>query len=129
MWTNTLTPRFSDTDALQHISNIAIIDWMEASRREMFHIFTPDLDPKKWRLILARISTDFLEQLYFQHDVEVQTIVKKIGKSSFTLEQTVLQQGKKCAISESIFVQFNHEEQKSMPITGEVRDNLEQHLS
>lgn len=128
MWKNTITPRFSDTDALQHISNIAIIDWMEASRNDMFRIFTPDLDPKKWKLILARVATDFLEQLYFQHDVEIQTIIKKIGNSSFSIEQTAIQNGKKCAITEATFVQFDHDKQKSIPIIGKTREALEKHL-
>ncbi len=128
MWKNTITPRFTYTDALQHISNIAIIDWMEASRQDMFRLFSPDLDPKKWNLILARVATDFLAQLYYQYDVEVQTVVTHIGNSSFTIEQTAIQNGKSCAVTEAIFVQFNHQSQKSMPLTEQVKKELEQHL-
>lgn len=128
MWKNTITPRFSDTDALQHISNIAIIDWMEASRNGIFRIFTPDLDPKKWNLILARVATDFLEQLYFQDNVEIQTVVTKIGTSSFSTRQTAIQNGKECAVTEATFVQFDHSKQKSVPIVGKAREELEKHL-
>ena len=128
MWKNTITPRFSDTDALQHISNIAIIDWMEASRQDIFRLFTPDLDPKKWKLILARVNTDFLAQLYMQYDVEVQTSVAKIGNSSFTIRQVAIQNDKECAITEATLVHFDHDTQKSVPIVGEIRTALEKHL-
>lgn len=128
MWKNTITPRFSDTDALQHISNIAISDWMEASRNGMFRIFTPDLDPKKWKLILARVTTDFIGQLYFQHDLEIHTVVIKIGNSSFSIRQTAIQNDKECAVTEATFVQYDHNQQKSVPIIGDTRKALEKHL-
>lgn len=52
----TFHPRFNDTDALGHINNASAASWFEEARRPIFEIFIPDLDPKKWNLILARIS-------------------------------------------------------------------------
>ncbi len=50
----TVCPRFNETDALGHINNSVLINWAEEARNPIFMIFTPDLDPKNWELILAR---------------------------------------------------------------------------
>jgi acyl-CoA thioester hydrolase len=62
MYTYTLTPAFYDTDGLGHINNTRVPQWFEAGRNELFRIFTPDLDIKKWQLILARVEVDYLGQ-------------------------------------------------------------------
>jgi len=128
MWKTIIKPRFSDTDGLQHISNIAIVDMMEASRNELFRIFTPDLDLKKWRLILARVATDYLRQLYFQDDIEIRSGIKKIGNTSFILEQTAYQYHKKCAITEAVLVHFDFQQQKKQPISDAILKELQKHI-
>ena len=53
MLSEKLMPRFSETDVLGHINNTALPVWFEAARVPIFKIFTPDLDPKQWKLIVA----------------------------------------------------------------------------
>ncbi len=43
----TITPRFSDTDALGHINNTNVPVWFEGTRDPLFRLFTPDLSPQK----------------------------------------------------------------------------------
>ena len=47
MYEHTISPGFSDTDALGHINNTKLPIWFLEARNELFKIFTPDLDPKK----------------------------------------------------------------------------------
>ena len=49
MYTFNLSPAFYDTDGLGHINNTRVPQWFEAARNELFRIFTPDLDMKKWQ--------------------------------------------------------------------------------
>ncbi|MCJ8299448.1 MAG: hypothetical protein MJK13_11020 [Pseudomonadales bacterium] len=53
MFTNTISPRFLETDALGHINNTVLPMWFEASRDPVFKIFSPELDVNNWKLILA----------------------------------------------------------------------------
>ena len=46
MWKTIITLRFSDTDVIQHISNIAILNNMKTTHQEMFKNFISGLDPK-----------------------------------------------------------------------------------
>lgn len=121
----TLIPRFNDTDALGHINNATYSTWFEDARRPVFEFFVPDLDPKKWNLILARVEIDFLAQGEYQKSVEIKTSVEKIGNSSFVLLQEAFQDEKIICRGKSVLVHFDYETQKSSPIPGAIRVKLE----
>lgn len=118
-------PRFNDTDALGHINNAAIATWFEEARRPIFEFFTPDLDPKKWSLIIARLEIDYLAQGYYQKQCTVKTSVEKIGNSSFVLLQEAFQDGVLVSRGKAFMVSFDYATQKSKPLTEEIRKKLQ----
>ena len=120
----TFNPRFNDTDALGHINNASIATWYEEGRRPIFEYFIPDLDPKKWNLILARIEIDYMAQGYYQKTTTVRTRVEKIGNSSFTLIQEAIQEGKIMSRGKAFLVYFDYTTQKSVPIPDSIKTKL-----
>ena len=85
MFTHGLLPRFNDTDALGHINNSSFATWFEVARRPLFQVFVPDLDPKKWNLIIARVEIDYLAQTNYQDEVMIETYLEKLGNSSLVI--------------------------------------------
>jgi acyl-CoA thioester hydrolase len=128
MLTTTFNPSFSDTDALGHVNNAKFVTWFEDARRPVFELFVPDLDPKKWNLIIARIEVDFLAQGYFQKETTVTTTVEKIGNSSFVLIHEAIQDNKPICRGKAFMVHFNYTTQKSERIPDEIRKSLEAFL-
>lgn len=120
----TFNPRFNDTDALGHINNASYATWFEEGRRPVFEYFIPDLDPKKWNLIIARIEIDYLAQGYYQKATTIKTSVEKIGNSSFVLLQEAIQEGQVICRGKSYMVHFDYQTQKSVPIPEAVRARL-----
>lgn len=118
-------PRFNDTDALGHINNASIATWFEEGRRPVFEYFVPDLDPKKWNLIIARLEIDYLAQGYYQKTTTVKTQVEKIGNSSFVLLQEAIQEGKVISRGKAFLVSFDYGTQKSVPIPDPIRAKLQ----
>lgn len=125
MLTTTFYPSFSDTDALGHINNARYVTWFEDARRPVFELFIPDLDPKKWNLIIARIEVDFLAQGYYQKETTVKSWVEKIGNSSFVLVQEAVQEGKPICRGKAFMVHFNYATQKSAAIPETIRTKLQ----
>lgn len=119
-----LTPRFNDTDALGHINNATYSTWFEEARKPIFEYFIPDLDPKKWSLILARVEIDFLAQGHYQKKALIKTAVEKIGNSSFVLIQEAYQEDVLVCRGKSVLVHFDYATQKSMAIPSEIRNKL-----
>lgn len=128
MFTNVIQPRFSETDALGHINNNTYGIWFEAARESIYKIFIPDLDAKKFNLIMAHCSYDFLAEVFFGKEVIIKTIVEKIGNSSFNLAHAVYQDGHLCTTSKSVMIHFNHQKKKSVIIPEHIREELEKNI-
>lgn len=128
MFTQAIIPRFAETDALGHINNTVVPVWFEQARAPIFRWFTPDLDPKKWRLIIAKIEVNFQREILYGHQVEVKTYVEVIGNSSFRIGQEVWQQERLCAKGSSVMVHFDYQSKKPTLIPSEIRSLMKEHL-
>lgn len=128
MFSETVNPRFSDTDALGHINNTMVPVWFEGARHPIFRIFTPELDIHNWPLILAKIDVSFLAQMYYGEPLEVRTAISRIGGASFDVHQEIWQRGAKCAQGTATMVHFCYKKQGSEKISDEVKQVLQQHF-
>ena len=128
MFKQEIQPRFAETDALGHINNAVLPVWFEQARTPFFEIFIPTLDVKKWTLILAKIEVEFVKEIIYGLNVEVRSFVEKIGNSSFVVYQESWQSEQLVAKGRATMVHFDHVEKKSMPISDEIRKQLNEHL-
>lgn len=126
--TETITPGFYETDALGHINNTVIPMWFEKGRVPLFKIFTPDLNPRDWALIVVRIDVQFLAQTNYIDPVTITTHVKKIGNSSFVVAQSCIQNDIETAKADTTMVHFDYQNQKSTPLSDSARHALSQYL-
>ena len=120
MWERTVTPRFGDVDGLRHINNCMIPVWFELAREPVFRLFHPDLDLENWRLIMAKITIDYVSQMRLGADVLLRTYIKKIGRSSMTIYQEAWQNGLLGCKGESVVVHYDFVNLKSLPIPDEI---------
>ena len=114
----------SETDGVGHINNVFFPIWFEGGRREIFRIFSPNLDFVNWKLALVKVTVEYLDQLYLAEEVEIRTGIQKIGNSSFTIKEQIHQTNRLCAKGEAIYVNYNFKEKKSESISNEIRDKL-----
>ncbi|WP_447554254.1 acyl-CoA thioesterase [Vreelandella sp. EE22] len=128
MFTRTIEPAFYDTDALGHINNTRLPAWFELARNDLFKLFTPDLDPRKWRLMIARMEIDYRAELFYGHDIELRTYLTHLGNSSFTVTQEAHQFDKLTNIGHTVMLQYDHQTKRAVPIEGELREALTTHL-
>ena len=120
-----IVPRVSETDGVGHINNVFVPIWFEAGRREIFRIFSPNLDFVDWKLALVKVTVEYVDQLYLAENVEIRTGIEKIGTSSFTIKEEIYQTNRLCAKGQAIYVNYNFEGKESMPISNEIRHKLE----
>ena len=128
MFTETIEPRFAETDALGHINNTVIPVWFEKARDPIFRYFTPDLDPKDWHLILARIEVDFKAETFVNSPVTIKTWLEKIGTSSMSVVQQVWQNDVLTCEGKCALIHFDWSSKKPKAISDEIRSQLEAHL-
>lgn len=127
-FTQTITTRFSDTDGLGHINNTMVPIWFEGARDPVFKWFIPDLDLKKWSLILAKIEVNFLGQMYYGQEVEIRTYISRLGGSSFDVYQELWQNNEKRASGTAVMVHFDYQTNKSAKIPENIKQEMANYL-
>lgn len=124
MYSQQIQPRFNDTDALGHINNTVLAVWFEGARDPLFRVFTPDLNPTDWRLILAKFSVEFHAELFYGQPVEIRTWVSRVGNSSFDVSQQAWQQDKLCASGVAVLVHYDFVGKSSVPLDAQQQASL-----
>ena len=87
MFTITVTPRFGEMDIFGHINNTVPVLWFELARNPLFKIFDSQMkfSRETFPLIMAHTDYDYLDQIYFQYEVEIRSWISRIGNKSFTM--------------------------------------------
>lgn len=87
-----LTPRFSDTDAMGHINNTAVTQWLEAGRLDFYMNHLKTHTPK----VLRRIEVDYDGEMNFKDQAIIRTGAERLSNKTITLRQEIFQRGKCC---------------------------------
>lgn len=121
--------RFSETDALGHISNISYFIYLEEARIEFFKALGFDMDIDNWKIILVSAKCDFIKQGFFNQKLKVISAVSRIGNSSFMITHRIVdaETGQLIAKGDAGAVYFNFETQKSEKLPDDIRTLLEKH--
>ncbi len=128
MFTNEMIVRFNDCDVLGHMNNAVYFTYFEESRRELFRIFNPDLNTKKWNLIVASTRCDFLKEAHYAQKLTIYSWVSKLGKSSFEVDHAMVdEQGNWMARGRVTMLGYDYDEKKAVPMSDEIREALLQH--
>lgn len=128
MFKKIIEPKISDTDAIGHINNVALPAWFEWARNPLFKLFMPEIDFKRWNILLAKLEINFEAQLFFEPPIEIRTFISRIGRSSIDVYQEAWQNGTRCVTGIAVVVHYDIEQKKSMPIPERCRDVLSQHM-
>lgn len=130
MYKINITPGVQNTDGLGHINNGVLTGWFETARTPIYKIFVPSLDfsHETWNLIMVHSEYDFLNQIFFNKDVEIHTYIKKIGNSSFTVYHELYQNNIKCSSGEVVLVYYDYINNKSMKIPDDIKETLLKHF-
>ncbi|MEZ5855900.1 MAG: thioesterase family protein [Hyphomicrobiaceae bacterium] len=126
-----VTIRFSDTDMLGHINNVATAAYFEAARCELFYKLMQDGGlverGKKARIdfVLARVAIDFKKEFFYPGDVEVGARFIRLGNRSIVTGYGLFI-GDTChATSECVNVFFDLEDRVSVAPPPRVRELLQ----
>lgn len=107
--------RYSDTDAMGHISSGSYVTFLEVGRLAFFHEVeklteTPD------SMVVANVTIDYLLECHYGDDIEVVTWASRVGKKSITLTSEILANGILRAKGSVTSVGFNAETRTSAPL-------------
>lgn len=107
--------RYSDTDAMGHISSGSYITYMEVGRLEFFKQLL-QLTGHDLISVQANITIDYIREARFGEDIEVISWCSKVGSKSLTILQDIYADGQLAAKGSATNVAFNSDTRKSEPL-------------
>lgn len=125
-----VTIRFSDTDKLGHVNNVAIAAYVEAARCDLYYrLLNEAALPPSIDFVLARVAIDFRREFFYPGTVEVGSRFIRLGNRSVATGYGVFL-GETChATAECVNVFFDLETRSAIPPPAPIRSRIEVALS
>lgn len=118
------TVRFSETDMLGHVNNTVFGSYFEIGRTAYF-IDKGFYRQDKTALVIVKTEIEYLGMIFWPGSIEIGTRITGFGKSSFTTDQMLCQDGRIVGRSTSTMVAIDPVSGKSRPMPEDLRLLLE----
>ncbi|MES1942326.1 thioesterase [Salinisphaera sp. T5B8] len=125
-----ITVKWGEMDSLGHVNNTVFYRYSEDGRIDYIHMISDGGDTQTSDgPILADLRCSFRQQLRFPADVEIGTRVKRIGRSSFELEQCLFfaETDDVIAVYNTVVVWFDFGAQTSMRVPETIRERIREY--
>jgi acyl-CoA thioester hydrolase len=122
--------RFRDTDAFGHVNNAVFFTYIELARvRYLLDVLQPAQPFDRLPLILARVELDFRSPIMFGEEVEVETRVDRIGRTSIAMSHGITAGADHRLVGEaqSVLVTYDYAAARPMPVPDEWRARIAAH--
>lgn len=113
---NTDKLRLADVDHQGHVNNAVHAVLYTNGRFEFFrqhlrqHAATTDL------FAIVKITIEYLSEMHYPGEVEVGTLIRRVGRSSITFGQGMFKEGRCVAVSESVMVLLDNVTRRAKPL-------------
>ena len=121
--------RYNDLDPNGHVNNNAINQFFEDGRVSFREYKLPgETGAILAGFVVVKFSAEYLAPVMYPGEVEVGTVILRVGRTSYTLGQGVFQ-GERCvAVAEAVTVTVDPATAKPRAIEGALRTALEENL-
>jgi acyl-CoA thioester hydrolase len=116
--------RYGDTDRQGHVNNAVFVTFSETGRCDMLDGMDALRRSQDFQFVIARLTLNYIAEVFWPGTVEIGTGVKSLGNSSVTFTQAMFQNGKCVATAENVVVQVSKATGKSAPFDAEARGFL-----
>lgn len=119
---------WGEMDAFQHVNNVVYARWLESGRIAYFERLglLERMRAEGVGPILARIGIEYRRPVTFPDTVQVETTVKRIGNSSFTMASRIRSevQGVEVAADEEVIVLFDYRAARPTRVDERLREAI-----
>ncbi|MDT0509794.1 thioesterase family protein [Novosphingobium sp. MMS21-SN21R] len=118
----TIATRFDDVDVQGHINNAAVPVILQEARVEFNKAIDLPALIGTMRPLIAGLTIEYAAELLYPGNVEIGSVVSRIGRTSFTIQQTARQNGQVAIYAETTLVVAD--ENGAAPLPEGLRKNL-----
>jgi len=97
--------RYGDIDAMGHLNNAVYVQYLETSRVALMRdLGVPDRED---RSVIARLELDYRREVRWEQAVTVESLIERVGRTSWTVVSRVLADGEPCAYARTVQVRVD----------------------
>ncbi len=114
--------RFSDTDSVGHVNNVAFAAFLETGRVSTTHDIGVRnlLKGTGTHFVIAQLDLSYRGEMNWPGKVDIGTGILKVGRSSVTMIQAMYQHGACTATAQAVLVLMDMTTRKSTPLPKNV---------
>lgn len=105
--------RYGDVDAMGHVNNARYAEYLEVARMAMSREL--DLGEADALSVLARLELDYVSEVRLGETLVVESLVERIGRTSWTVVSRFTADGRPCAFARSVQVGIG-EDRRPKPV-------------
>lgn len=127
---HSISVRFRDLDALQHVNNAVTVTYLETARFAWWQGYLQTRSFESEGFLIARIEVDYKKPILLTHDVRVEIQVTHVGTKSFHLAYRIFDAltGDTLATALTVQVMLDFTSLTSKPISASAVDWLRQQI-
>lgn len=101
-----------------HVSNVQMYQYLDEARKDWYHYCIL----MGVEAVLVHISADFRKEIFNQDLLRIRTWLERVGNTSFTLKQTVMNQGNDLIVSaEVVLATIDRQKRTKVTVPDQVR--------
>jgi acyl-CoA thioester hydrolase len=117
--------RFRDCDAMGHVNNAVYLTYLEIARFAYWKAADIGRLEGDISYIIARVEIDFRASAVTGDVLDVALAVRAIGRSSFTMEYEIRDQGGRLLVTaRSVQVAYDYAAKQSVPVPAAIRARI-----
>jgi acyl-CoA thioester hydrolase len=121
--------RFSDTDMIGHVNNVAFAALLESGRTAFGQANLFPHMPAGMLVVMARVEIDYRRELHWPAVVDVGTRLTAVGRSSYAMGQGIFLGDTCVATGRTTLVMIDQESRRSAPLPDDYRAVLQDLLA
>ena len=120
--------RFSDTDMIGHVNNVAFAALMESGRTNFTRSGVIENLPGNVQVVMRRMELDYIAELHWPAEIDIGCRLLRLGSSSFAIGSGIFH-GDACAASAvTTLVMIDRITRRATPIPDVVRSGMQRHV-
>ncbi len=120
--------RFSDTDMVGHINNVAFAAFIESGRVNYTRSGVVAGLPDSVLVVMRRLELDYRAELHWPAEIDIGSVLLRIGTTSFTIGSGVFHGDRCAATSVTTLVMIGRETRRPAEIPDTVKSGMRKHL-
>jgi acyl-CoA thioester hydrolase len=117
---NTDKLRLTDVDHQHHVNNAVFAVLYTSGRHDFIHAHVRPLVAESDMFAMAKITIEYLAEMHYPGEVEVGTLIRRLGRTSITFGHGMFKDGKCVSVAEAVMVLLDPATRraKALPLTA-----------